>query len=91
VPDAVVDAIGDGDDPPFTAEDERIVYAVARELAVTGALSKDSYTAAHGLLGDVGLVELVSLCGYYTLISYLLNAFAVPVPPGAEPKWAEAG
>ena len=28
------------------------------------------------------MVELVSLCGYYTLISYLLNAFTVPIPPG---------
>jgi 4-carboxymuconolactone decarboxylase len=89
VPDAVVDAIGRGDDPPFTADDERIVYAAARELALTGTLSQDNYTAAHGLLGDAGLVELVSLCGYYTLISYLLNAFAVPVPPGAEPVWPQ--
>jgi hypothetical protein len=32
---------------------------------------------------DAGLVELVSLCGYCTLISFLLNAFAVPLPPGA--------
>jgi len=42
------------------------------------------------LLGDTGLVELVSLCGYYTLISYLLNAFDVPVPPGAELMWPQA-
>ena len=90
VPEAVVDAIGRGDDPPFTADDERIVYAVARELTLSGQLSQESYTTAHGLLGDSGLVELVSLCGYYTLISYLLNAFAVPVPPGAELMWPES-
>ena len=90
VSDAVVHAIGRGDDPPFSADDERIVYAVARELTLTGQLSQESYTAAHGLLGDAGLVELVSLCGYYSLISYLLNAFAVPVPPGAELMWPEA-
>jgi 4-carboxymuconolactone decarboxylase len=90
VPDAVVDAIGRGDNPPFTADDERIVYAAARELTLSGQLSQDSYTAARGLLGDAGLVELVSLCGYYTLISYLLNAFAVPVPPGAELMWPQA-
>ena len=89
VPDAVIDAIGCGDNPPFTSGDERIVYAVARELTLTGQLTKESYAAAHDLLGDAGLVELVSLCGYYTLISYLLNAFAVPVPPGAEPMWSQ--
>jgi hypothetical protein len=36
------------------------------------------------------MVELVSLCGYYTLISFLLNAFAVPLPPDAAPMWAAA-
>ena len=33
------------------------------------------------------MVELVSLCGYYTLICFLLNAFAVPLPPDAAPMW----
>jgi 4-carboxymuconolactone decarboxylase len=87
VGDAIVDAIGRGDDPPFTADDERVIYAVARELTSAGRLRQDLYDAAQRLLGDEGMVELVSLCGYYTLISYLLNAFAVPLPPGAEPRW----
>jgi 4-carboxymuconolactone decarboxylase len=89
VPDAVVDAIGRGEDPPFAADDERIIYAVARELAVIGQVSQASYAAARELLGEAGMVELVSLCGYYTLISFLLNAFGVPLPPGAQPMWAE--
>ena len=29
------------------------------------------------------LVDLVGLCGYYTLISMTLNAFEVPLPDGA--------
>jgi 4-carboxymuconolactone decarboxylase len=88
VPDTVVDAIGRGEEPQFTADDERTVYAVARELADAGQVSQPSYDAARDLLGDAGLVELVTLCGYYTLISYLLNAFAVPLPPGARQMWA---
>jgi 4-carboxymuconolactone decarboxylase len=90
VPGAVVDAIGRGDDPPFEADDERTVYAVARQLTETGLLDQDSYEAARQLLGDSGVVELVSLCGYYTLISFLLNAFTVPLPPGATPAWGSA-
>jgi 4-carboxymuconolactone decarboxylase len=89
VPDAVVDAIGRGEDPPFAADDERVVYGVARQLAQTGQVSQDAYDAAQRLLGDAGVVELVSLCGYYTLISFLLNAFAVPLPPDAEPQWGD--
>jgi 4-carboxymuconolactone decarboxylase len=88
VSDAVVDASGRGEDPPFAAEDERVIYAVARELTGTGRVGQESYDAAQRLLGDEGMVELVALCGYYTLISYLLNAFAVPLPAGEQPLWA---
>ena len=85
---AVVDAIGRGEDPPFGADDERAVYAVAYQLSRSGRLDQETYDAAHGFLGDAGMVELVSLCGYYTLICFLLNAFAVPLPPDAAPMWA---
>jgi 4-carboxymuconolactone decarboxylase len=90
VPDAVVDAIGRGADPPFAADDERIVHAVASQLADTGHVTAGAYDAARDLLGDTGLVELVALCGYYTLISFLLNAFEVPLPPGASGMWLPA-
>ena len=90
VPDAVVDAIGRGEDPPFEAADERTVYAVARQLTGSGRVDQETYDAAQRLLGDAGVVELVSLCGYYTLISFLLNAFTVPLPPGAAPAWPAA-
>jgi len=88
VSDAVVEAIGRGEDPPFAADDERVIYTVARELTATGQLAQAAYDAAQRLLGDAGLVELVALCGYYTLISYVLNAFDVPLPDGAPTKWA---
>lgn len=91
VADAVVDAIGSGEDPLFEADDERTVYAVARQLTETGQLDQASYDAARALLGDEGMVELVALCGYYTLISYLLNAFTVPLPPGVPARWGDVG
>jgi 4-carboxymuconolactone decarboxylase len=87
VADAVVAAIGRGEDPPFEADDERAVYAVARQLSHSGHLDQEAYDAAHRFLGDTGMVELISLCGYYTLISFLLNSFAVPLPPGVAAVW----
>ena len=84
---AVVDAIGRGADPPFQADDERAVYAVARQLSLSGRLDQEAYDAAHRFVGDAGMVELVSLCGYYTLVSFLLNAFDVPLPEGAARTW----
>ncbi|MBO0836496.1 MAG: carboxymuconolactone decarboxylase family protein [Actinobacteria bacterium] len=91
VPDAVIDAIGRGEDPPFTADDERIIYRAARELITSGHLSQPSYDAAHELLGNTGVVELVSLCGYYSTISFILNAFEVPPPAGINRIWTATG
>jgi 4-carboxymuconolactone decarboxylase len=87
VPAAVVDAIGDGQPPPFETDDERVVYSVAAQLAADGRVDDDTYRRAQELLGDSGMVELVSLCGYYTLISFMLNAFDVPLPAGVAPRW----
>ena len=90
VADAVVDAIGRGEDPPFEADDERAIYTAARQLTVTGQLDQGAYDGVRQLLGEAGVVELVSLCGYYSLISFLLNAFKVPLPPGAAPAWGSS-
>jgi 4-carboxymuconolactone decarboxylase len=87
VPDAVVEAIGRGEEPEFTVADERVVYAAVRELVTTGQLTDASYAAVLDLLGDTGTVYLVALCGYYSLISFVLNAFRVPLPAGARPMW----
>jgi 4-carboxymuconolactone decarboxylase len=87
VADEIVDAIGRGETPSFTADDEALVYDFARQLVVGGRVDHETYASAADLLGNQGVVELVSLCGYYTLISFTLNAFAVPLPPGAEPAW----
>jgi 4-carboxymuconolactone decarboxylase len=88
VPKEVVDAIAAGDvAPPFDRDEDRVVHALATQLGATGRVDDDTYAAARGLLGDRGLVELVSLCGYYTLISFVLNAFDVALPEGATPRW----
>ena len=85
----VIDAIREGRIPDFVHDDERAVHAVATELAATGRIDDDTYARARSLLGDQGMVELVALCGFYALVSFVLNAFEVPLPPGAEPVWAD--
>jgi 4-carboxymuconolactone decarboxylase len=81
-----IDAIARGEVPDLP-EDERIVHAVARQLAEDGRVDRPSYDAARELLGDRGTVELITLCGYYTLVSFTLNAFDVALPPGESPTW----
>ena len=63
------------------------MHAVARQLVEDGHVDQATYDAARQLLGDRGVVELVTLCGYYTLVSFTLNAFDVALPPGEAPAW----
>ncbi len=84
---STIDAIGAGEPPHLIFDDEQAVYAVAHQLCRDGRLDEATYATAAGLLGETQMVELVSLCGYYTLISFTLNAFDVPLPTGAEEKW----
>lgn len=83
----VIDAISRDEEPPVVSTDERAVQSFARELLKSGRVDERVYRDAHAVVGDQGLVEIVSLCGYYTLISFILNAFEVPLPPGADPRW----
>ena len=84
-----VEAIARGETPSLP-DDELVVHTVARQLVERGHIDGPAYDAAHRLLGDRGVVELVTLCGYYTLVSFSLNAFAVPLPPGEAPTWPGA-
>ena len=83
----VIDAIAAGDEPRFATDDERIVHAIAQQLGDRGRVDSETFAAGLGLLGAQGMVELVSLCGYYTLVSFTLNAFDVPLPPGVARTW----
>lgn len=78
----VVDALRDGLPPPFADNEARLVHRVVVELTERRGLSDETYDGAIAGLGRDRLVDLVGLCGYYTLISMTLNAFAVPLPPG---------
>jgi 4-carboxymuconolactone decarboxylase len=89
VPDAVVDAIGNGETPALESDEDRAVYQVAYQVARQGRLDDATYGAAQKYLGDQGMVELVMLCGYYTLVSFTLNAFEVPLPPGEPRRWPD--
>src|SRR5207253_68038 len=91
VADAIVAAIGRGEAPSFAADDEAVVYRFARQLVTSGGVDEETFAAAIERLGRQGVVELVSLCGYYTLVSFTLNSFAVALPPGAAPAWPASG
>ena len=81
---AAVEAIRTGQEPTLAREDERAVYAFARELLTTRRVSDKTYETAEKALGRLAVVDLVGVLGYYGLISMTINAFEVPLPPGSK-------
>ena len=82
VPAAAIEAIRSGGAPHFTAPDEALVYRICREIFGTRRLGDDSFNAAIAGLGEQGLVEVIGIIGYYTLIANTLNVFQVALPEG---------
>lgn len=85
----VVDAVMAGTEPPETEDGVRAVVAFVRETLETGRVSDATYAAAHARLGDQGTVDLVTLIGYYCMVSATLNVFQVPLPEGEAPPFEE--
>ena len=85
IPAAVIEAVRVGAEPALEDPKARAVYAVARELHEARALSDQTYAHAEAALGREGLVDLVGILGYYTLISMTLKAFDVATPDGSHP------
>ena len=82
VPSAAIEAMRRGEMPTFEQKDEALVYRVCSELFKTQRLSDATFQEAIATLGETGLVEVIAIIGYYTLIGDTLNAFQVPVPQG---------
>jgi len=78
----IIDDIRDRRTPRFSDPKARMIYDVARSLHEGHGLSPSLYEEAIKLLGSRGLVEIIGLCGYYTMVSMTLNAFEFELPDG---------
>jgi 4-carboxymuconolactone decarboxylase len=81
----VVEAIRTHRVPPFTSQQERVVYEMTRELIETKAVCDATYARALELFGVDLVMEIVTVAGFYTLVAMMLNAFRAPVPGNAQP------
>jgi len=83
VPEAAIEAIRTGGTPSFKADDERLVYRMCSEIFKNQRMSDEAFAAGIKAFGEQGVVEIVALVGYYTLIGNTLNVFQVELPAGA--------
>jgi len=92
VADDLIEAIAVGDRDAVAAHSDAFgaaAYDVVHGLVTTGHVEETLMAALQAVAGDAGAVEVVTLAGYYSCVSFTLNAFAVPLPDGVTPRFGD--
>src|SRR2546421_1135248 len=83
--DAIVQAVADGRRPEGMTDGMEIVYEFSNELNDFHSVTDRTYARMVAKYGEQGMMDLIGLNGYYSMISMVLNVGRTPVPPGNSP------
>ena len=86
VAEAIIQAVADGRRPEGMNEGMEIVYDFSTELHDFHSVTDRTYARMVAAYGEQGMMDLVGLTGYYSLISMVLNVGRTPLPPGTTPE-----
>jgi 4-carboxymuconolactone decarboxylase len=84
VKEEVIDDIATGRTPKMTP-DQQAVWTFIKELDSTHQVNDSTFDNVKKRFGERGVVDLVSLIGYYHTMSMLMNVDRYPVPSGEKP------
>jgi 4-carboxymuconolactone decarboxylase len=70
---------------------EALIVDTVRAIYRAHRLTVDEFARASAEFGRQGLIELVTLAGYYGMVAAVLNTFEVDLPPGTTPAFARHG
>jgi 4-carboxymuconolactone decarboxylase len=73
-----VNIISTGQRPNFTKKEEEAVFDFAAEANILKNVSDNTYNNLVNILDKTAAIDIVGICGYYSLISMTLNVFKVP-------------
>jgi 4-carboxymuconolactone decarboxylase len=82
---SIVAAIADGRRPDDMAADEDTLYTFCDELHRTQSVSDATYARAVSAFGEQGVIDVLGISGYYTMLAMVLNTARTPVPAGHTP------
>ena len=83
--DTVIAAIAEGRRPSPLDEDEAAVHDFCLELLHNQSVSDATYGRALALAGDQGVIDLVGLLGYYSLLAMVMNTARTPIRDDVTP------
>jgi 4-carboxymuconolactone decarboxylase len=85
---AIIEAIAEGRRPDAMAADEAVIYDFLDELVRTRTVSEPTYKRTVAAFGEPGVIDLIGIHGYYSLLAMVLNVTHTPLPDGAKPGLA---
>jgi 4-carboxymuconolactone decarboxylase len=81
---AVVEAIANGKRPAGMAQDVECAYNFSAELLKNKQVSDATFAAAKDRFGEKGVVDMIALSGWYSMVSMALNVDRYPLANGAQ-------
>ncbi len=82
---SIVAAVADGRRPEGMADDEDVLYTFCDELHRLQSISDATYARAVKTFGEQGVIDILGISGYYTMLAMVLNTARTPVPAGHTP------
>jgi len=84
IPLATITAIAEGRQPEAMTAEQAALYALFTELHRSRGASDTTYANALAAVGERGIIDAVSIIGYYTLLAMVMNTVRTPLPAGSE-------
>lgn len=81
---ALAAAVAEGRRPAGMAADEDVVYDLLTETLQNKSVSDTTYERAVAQFGETGVVDLVTLAGYYSTLAMVMNMARTPLPAGKQ-------
>jgi 4-carboxymuconolactone decarboxylase len=77
----VVQALAEGRRPDYARADEALVHDFTQQCLRERRVRDETWAAAAQALGEQGVVDLLGIVGYYTMLSVVMNGAQTPPPP----------
>jgi 4-carboxymuconolactone decarboxylase len=78
----LISSIEKNSKPEGMTNEETAIYNFTKELHEKKEVSDATFDAVKNLFGERGILDLIGACGYYTLVSMVLNVERHPLPDG---------
>jgi 4-carboxymuconolactone decarboxylase len=82
LPQDIIAAINDNRLAPAMSAEQALVHGFCTGTLRQGAPSDASFDAVAAAFGRAGALDMLALCGYYTLLAFTLNTAQLPIPEG---------